>query len=58
MLALAISRGYSLHEAVKLSVAVASLSCREYGGRNGIPEFSEAVNLAGTLERRDHPNLS
>jgi sugar/nucleoside kinase (ribokinase family) len=47
---LAISREYSLSEAVKLSVAVASLSCREYGGRQGVPDITEAQDLAEKLE--------
>ncbi len=50
--ALAVSRGQALHEAVCFSVAVASLSCREYGGRNGIPEIEEAERLAQRLETR------
>jgi sugar/nucleoside kinase (ribokinase family) len=44
--ALAISRGLELHQAVRFSVAVASLSCREYGGRNGLPGWAEASSLA------------
>ncbi|HPI92364.1 MAG TPA: PfkB family carbohydrate kinase [Deltaproteobacteria bacterium] len=41
--ALALSRGFGLAEAVRFSVAVASLSCREYGGRAGIPDEGEAL---------------
>jgi sulfofructose kinase len=40
--ALAVSRGFDLHDAVRFSTAVASLSCREYGGRAGIPDYEEA----------------
>jgi len=47
--ALAVSKGKDLHEAVKFSVAVASLSCREYGGRNGIPDIQEAIQVAEKL---------
>lgn len=47
--ALAVSRGEALPSAVALAVAVASLSCREYGGRNGVPEMTEAAALATTL---------
>jgi sulfofructose kinase len=47
--ALALSRKFEIAEAVKLSVAVASLSCRDYGGKNGIPEFQEATRAAETL---------
>jgi len=50
--ALALTKGFDLHRAVKLSVAVASLSCREYGGRNGIPNMQEAKEVAKKLEER------
>jgi sulfofructose kinase len=50
--ALAVSKKYDLSEAVKLAVAVASLSCREYGGRAGIPDWGEAIGVAETLEER------
>ncbi len=50
--ALALAKGFDLHRAVKLSVAVASLSCREYGGRNGIPNMQEAMEVAEKLEER------
>jgi sugar/nucleoside kinase (ribokinase family) len=46
---MAVSLGYDLPASVKFSVAVASLSCREYGGRQGIPGFDEANLLARTL---------
>lgn len=46
----AFSRGYDLPAAVAFSVAVASLSCREYGGRNGIPRLPEALRVAEELE--------
>jgi sulfofructose kinase len=48
--ALAISRGFSLSDAVRLSVAVATLSCRDYGGRAGLPEFDEAVEVMKSLQ--------
>lgn len=48
--ALALSRGFTLHDAVRFSSAVASLSCREYGGRAGIPDFEEAIRVMKTLE--------
>jgi sulfofructose kinase len=50
--ALALARGFDLHEAVKFSVTVASLSCREYGGRNGIPDWQQARTVAETLKNR------
>ncbi len=50
--ALAVSRGFDLHRTVKFAVAVASLSCREYGGRNGIPDFKEAIQTAGNLRAK------
>ncbi len=49
---LAVSRGYDLSAAVKFSVAVASLSCREYGGRAGVPDITEAEELADKLEEQ------
>jgi sugar/nucleoside kinase (ribokinase family) len=48
--ALATAKGWDLHEAVRFSVAVASLSCREYGGRNGIPEENTALAMARQLK--------
>jgi len=50
--ALALTKGFDLHRSVKLSVAVASLSCREFGGRNGIPEMEEAMRVADKLKER------
>ena len=51
-LALAIAKDFDLHQAVKFSVAVASLSCREYGGRKGIPEMTEALAVAQQLNQK------
>jgi len=48
----AVSMGYDMPSAVKLSVAVGSLSCREYGGRAGIPDLAEARNLSETLKEQ------
>lgn len=48
--ALAVARGMNLEQSVKLSVASASLSCREYGGRNGIPPWEEAAATADQLK--------
>ena len=53
-LALALSRGFDLHRAVKFSVAVASLSCREYGGRMGVPTWEQALEVAGTLSEKSN----
>jgi sugar/nucleoside kinase (ribokinase family) len=50
--AMALAKGYDLHEMVKFSVAVASLSCREYGGRNGVPDWTQALAVAETLRVR------
>ena len=50
--AMALAKGYDLHQMVKFSVAVASLSCREYGGRNGVPDWTQALAVAETLETR------
>jgi len=46
----AVSRNYDLDSAVKLSVAVASLSCTKYGGRNGIPNLRTAIHQAKKLK--------
>ncbi len=50
--ALALKKGLDLHQAVRLSVAVASLSCREFGGRNGVPEMEEAMSVAKEIKAR------
>jgi len=50
--ALAVARGFDLHRAVKFSVAVASLSCREYGGRMGVPTWHQALEVAANLTAR------
>jgi sugar/nucleoside kinase (ribokinase family) len=47
--ALAVARGMNLHQAVSVSVASASMSCRQYGGRNGIPTWEEASTVAENL---------
>jgi sulfofructose kinase len=50
--ALALAKGFDLHQTVKFAVAVASLSCREYGGRNGVPNWEQALAAAETLKER------
>jgi sugar/nucleoside kinase (ribokinase family) len=50
--AMALAKGNDLHQMVKFSVAVASLSCREYGGRNGVPGWTQALAVAETLRVR------
>ena len=52
--AMALAKGYDLHQMVKFSVAVASLSCREYGGRNGVPDWTQALAVAETLKREGY----
>lgn len=47
---LSVARGLDMHVSVRFAVAVASLSCREYGGRNGIPHMDEAAGVAGRLK--------
>ncbi len=47
--ALALKKGFDLPRAVKFSVAVASLSCRDYGGRKGVPGMQEAMRVADQL---------
>jgi sugar/nucleoside kinase (ribokinase family) len=51
-LALALAKDFDLHQAMKFSVAVASLSCREYGGRKGIPKMREALAIAQQLNQK------
>ncbi len=48
--ALALSKGFDLKRAVKFSVAVASLSCRDYGGRKGVPDWNEAIGITESLK--------
>ncbi len=50
--ALAVARGDKFVDAVKFSVTVASLSCRDYGGRKGLPFQSEAEAQATALSCR------
>jgi sulfofructose kinase len=50
--ALAVARGDMFVDAVKFAVAVASLSCRDYGGRKGLPFQSEAEAKAAALSCR------
>jgi len=47
--AFAISRDFELPRAVRFAVAVASLSCRDFGGRKGLPDYEEALNTAEQL---------
>ena len=56
--ALALTRGFDLHQTVKFSVAVASLSCREYGGRQGIPTWEQALEVADTLREKIVTSIS
>ena len=51
--ALATAKGFDLQQAVSFSVAVASLSCREYGGRKGVPTLDEALEAARSLTARE-----
>ncbi|UCD81835.1 MAG: hypothetical protein JSW26_10540 [Desulfobacterales bacterium] len=53
--ALALSKGFDLHRTVKFSVSVASLSCREYGGRKGIPDFEKALSVADKIQEDWRP---
>jgi sugar/nucleoside kinase (ribokinase family) len=51
--ALAQAKGFDPHQSVKFSVAVASLSCRDYGGRNGVPDWDQALAVAETLKEEN-----
>lgn len=44
--AFAVSRQMDIHQAVRLGVAVASLSCKAYGGRAGVPDLEQAQAVA------------
>jgi sugar/nucleoside kinase (ribokinase family) len=55
--ALALKKGFDLHQCVKFSAAVASLSCRAFGGRNGIPEMKEALEVADKLAGKVFPSI-
>jgi sulfofructose kinase len=48
--AFAVSKGFTLHDAVRFSTTVASLSCGEYGGREGIPDYEEAREVMKTID--------
>jgi sugar/nucleoside kinase (ribokinase family) len=48
--ALAIAKGFEMTRAVQFAVAVASLSCRGYGGRQALPDWNEAVTVADRLK--------
>ena len=43
--ALAVSLGFDLHQAVRFAVATATLSCRNYGGRQGLPDRRTALSM-------------
>jgi sulfofructose kinase len=47
--AFAVSRQMDIHKAVRLGVAVASLSCQAYGGRAGVPDLDQAWAAAKLL---------
>ncbi len=48
--ALAVSLDFDLHRAVRFAVATASLSCRDYGGRQGLPNMKEALAVTGQIK--------
>lgn len=48
--ALALSLDFDLHRAVRFAVATASLSCRDYGGRNGLPDLRETLATTGQIK--------
>ena len=52
VLVFSLTKKFDLHQSVKFSVAVASLSCREYGGRKGIPDMTQALEVANKLEEK------
>jgi len=48
--ALAAARGFDLFRSVRFAVAVASMSCRAFGGRNALPSLQQALETAGKLQ--------
>lgn len=48
--AVALSRGFDIPAAVKFAVAVATLSCRGYGGRAALPDYREAMQAMQTVD--------
>ena len=49
-LSFALSREFDIFDAICFSVATASISCREYGGRLGLPSFEEAMKASKEVE--------
>jgi sulfofructose kinase len=48
--ALAVSLGFNLHRAVRFAVATATLSCRNYGGRQGLPDRRTALSMTEQIK--------
>jgi len=48
--ALAVSLGFDLHRAVRFAVATATLSCRDYGGRQGLPDRRTALSMTEQIK--------
>jgi len=48
--ALAVSLGFGLHRAVRFAVATATLSCRDYGGRQGLPDRRTALSVTELIK--------
>ena len=48
--ALAVSLGFGLHRAVRFAVATATLSCRDYGGRQGLPDRRTALSMTKQIK--------
>jgi len=48
--ALAVSLGFDLHRAVRFAVATASLSCGGYGGRQGLPNKTQALAVTAQIK--------
>jgi len=51
----ALTRHFPLPDAVRFSVSVASLSCREYGGRAGLPTLLETFSLMERVKVKKCP---
>ncbi len=55
--AFALARGEGLRRCLEWGSAVAGLKCRDWGGRRGLPDLSEVLNLLGEGVRRSLDDL-
>lgn len=53
----AVVKGYSIHDALELSNAMAALNCKALGAQGGIRSLDEARRLVESGERRSNPDF-